>query len=46
VDNDSNFSSNEKSGTVTASNAGVTGLADGVYYWRVRTQDNSGNYST
>jgi autotransporter passenger strand-loop-strand repeat protein len=45
VDNDSNFSSNEKSGTVTASNAGVTGLADGVYYWRVRTQDNSGNYS-
>ena len=45
VDNDSDFSSNEKSGTVAVSNANVTSLADGNYYWRVRTLDNSGNYS-
>ncbi|MFA6102933.1 MAG: pre-peptidase C-terminal domain-containing protein [Victivallaceae bacterium] len=45
VDNNSDFSSNEKSGTAVASNADTTGLADGTYYWRVRTQDNAGNYS-
>ena len=46
IDNNSDFSSNEKSGTITASNTNVTGLADGNYYWRVRTQDNAGNYSS
>ena len=45
VDNNSDFSSSEKSGTAVASNADATGLADGTYYWRVRTQDNAGNYS-
>ena len=45
IDNNSDFSSNEKSGTTVISNASATGLTDGNYYWRVRTQDNSGNYS-
>ena len=45
VDNNSDFSSNEKSGIVVSSNANATGLADGTYFWKVRTQDNSGNYS-
>ena len=45
VDNNSNFSSNEKSGNTATSNTNATGLTDGSYYWRVRTVDNSGNYS-
>ena len=45
VDNNSDFSSNEKSGTAVSSDANATGLSDGNYFWRVRTLDNSGNYS-
>ena len=45
VDNNSNFSSPEYSATPTASTATVNSLVDGTYYWRIRTQDNSGNYS-
>ncbi len=46
IDNNNDFSSNEKAGTALVSNANATGLADGTYYWRVRALDNSGNYST
>ncbi len=31
--------------SITASNANVSGLADGVYYWRVQSVDNSDNGS-
>ena len=45
VDNNSNFSSPEYSASPVASAASVNSLADGIYYWKVRTQDNAGNYS-
>ncbi len=44
VDNNSNFSSPEYSELVTDSQASET-LAVGTYYWHVRAQDNSGNWS-
>ena len=45
IDNNSDFTSVEKTGTTTASNAIITALTNGTYYWRVRTADNNGNYS-
>ena len=44
VDNNSDFSSPEYSKLVDAS-AASTSLALGTYYWQVRAQDKSGNYS-
>ncbi len=44
-DNNSDFSSPEYSRQVAVSEASVTNLALGTYYWQVRSLDNSGNYS-
>ncbi len=45
VDNNSNFSSPEHTETVIASQGTGTGIPVGTYYWQVRAQDNSGNWS-
>jgi len=45
VDNNKDFISPEFSYKVTASEATATGLSVGMYYWQVRAQDNSGNWS-
>ena len=45
VDNNADFSSPEYTATPAASAANFTGLAENDYFWRVRAQDNSGNYS-
>jgi len=45
IDYNSYFNSPVSTQTSTVSAAAANGLAEGNYYWRVRTQDNSGNYS-
>ncbi|MHB9139782.1 MAG: choice-of-anchor Q domain-containing protein, partial [Victivallaceae bacterium] len=45
VDNNNDFSSPENTTTATVSSATITGIADGAYFWQVRSQDNSGNWS-
>ena len=45
VDNNADFSSPEYTATPVASAATFNGLIENDYFWRVRTQDNSGNYS-
>ncbi len=45
VDNNADFSSPEYSGHVVVSQASKESLSLGTYYWQVRSQDNSGNYS-
>jgi hypothetical protein len=46
VDKHRDFLSLDKSTSVTASGTTVTGFSDGNYFWRVRAQDNAGNWST
>lgn len=46
VDKHRDFLSLDKSTSVTASGTTVTGFTDGNYFWRVRAQDNAGNWST
>jgi pimeloyl-ACP methyl ester carboxylesterase len=45
VDNSSAFSSPEYSSSPSGSSATTSSLADGLYYWRVRSRDNAGNSS-
>ena len=45
VDNNSDFSSQEYTNTVTASQGTGTDIPVGTYYWQVRSQDNAGNWS-
>ncbi|MFA6104284.1 MAG: AIDA repeat-containing protein, partial [Victivallaceae bacterium] len=45
VDNNNNFSSLEYFKRVAVSQTSLEGVKDGTYYWRIRAQDNSGNYS-
>jgi autotransporter passenger strand-loop-strand repeat protein len=44
IDNKNNFYNLEYFKRVTASEVSVEGFATGTYYWRVRAQDNFGNY--
>lgn len=45
VDNNADFSSPEYMSLPAASAASISGLADNSYFWRVRSEDRSGNYS-
>ena len=45
VDNNADFSSPEYSATPAANTANVDNMVTGAYYWKVRSQDNSGNWS-
>jgi hypothetical protein len=45
LDKYADFSSPDYTASPAASAASFNGLTDGTFYWRVRTQDNSGNYS-
>ncbi|MHB9138981.1 MAG: pre-peptidase C-terminal domain-containing protein, partial [Victivallaceae bacterium] len=45
VDNNSDFSSPEKAAASLTSKFSATGLAEGIYFWRVRAEDNNGNWS-
>ncbi len=45
VDNNADFSSPEYTATPVTSATNFTGLAESGYFWRVRSQDNAGNYS-
>jgi len=45
VDNNADFSSPEYTASPVTSSINFTGLAESGYFWRVRAEDNSGNYS-
>lgn len=46
VDRHNDFLSPDQSTSATGSAVTVSGFADGSYFWRVRAQDNAGNYGS